>query len=170
LEETRKEAEIKDQLPDVESWLRVSRDWRKDPQMVAIPDMPDPTFRIVEPRDAKLLCERAKKDGLCVIDVIQNDLMDEDPYDGETPEECVDEEELEEYHDDPLFVRSKAQGVCTLIISTDPQRRTVVGLNEKGICTSEHHCTGKNNQVDKLAWEYFRDGVGLRSNAWQATR
>ncbi|MFA7160933.1 MAG: hypothetical protein WC299_16675 [Kiritimatiellia bacterium] len=155
LEEERKQAEIKDQIPDVESWLKCSREWRKEPARVDIPDMPDPTFHVVEPREAADLCLRARRDGLCVIDVIVNELMDEDPY-GERPEDVLDADELADYQADPVFERSKAMGVCTLIISTDPKRRTVVGLNEKGICTSEHHCTGVQNKVDKLAWEYFK--------------
>jgi hypothetical protein len=164
LEEARKNAEIADQIPDVESWLKASRGWRKD-KAVQIPPMPDPTFHVVEPAEAADLCRRARRDGLCVIDVIQNQLMDEDPY-GEKPEDALDEEELERYKDDPILERSKAEGVCTLIVSTDPHRRTVVGLNEKGVCTSEHHCTGKNNEVDKIAWEYFRDGASMRP--WRA--
>jgi len=155
LEEERKQAEIKDQIPDVESWLKYSREWRKEPELVDIPDMPDPTFHIVEPWEAADLCLRARRDGLCVIDVIVNELMNEDPY-GESPEDVLDADKLADYQADPVFERSKAMGVCTLIISTDPKRRTVVGLNEKGICTSEHHCTGKNNEVDLVAWEYFR--------------
>lgn len=156
LTEERTNAEIKDQIPDVEAWLGASQGWRRaKPPMVKIPPMPDPTFHVVAPSEAADLCRRAKRDGLCVIDVIQNQLMEEDPY-GERPEDALDEDELELYKEDPVFARSKAEGVCTLIVSTDPQRRTVVGLNEEGKCTSEHHCTGKNNAVDKIAWEYFK--------------
>jgi hypothetical protein len=55
-----------------------------------------------------------------------------------------------------IYKQSKSENFVTLIFSTDPKRRTVVGLNELGICTSEHHCTGIQNKVDKLAFEYFK--------------
>jgi len=145
LEEERTNKDLEDQLPKVEDWLTESDYWRRSADFaeVYIPKMPDPTFRVLGPGDAELLCRTAKRDGLCVVDTI-TDIVDNGVY--------VDEERTSK----SWYKKSKEEGFVTLIFSTDPKRRTVVGLNELGICTSEHHCTGIQNKVDKLAFEYFK--------------
>ena len=146
LEEERREKEIEGQVPDVASWLNCSAHWRANKQ-VRVPKLPDATWGVVEKQDAKILCERAKRDGLCLIDTLVG-FIEGDHY--------AEQDSDEEMPDDPVFARSASEGVCTLVASNDPKRRTIVGLNEDGICTDKHHCTGKDNEVDMEAWEYFK--------------
>lgn len=144
LEREREEKSIEESVEDVRAWLRCSRGWQRDSE-VTIPPLLD-QWRVVLPSDAEALCRRAKRDGLCVVDVLVG------LYDEEEGEIDVEARET----DDPVFARSKKEGVCVLLFSTDPTCRTVVGLNEDGVCTSQHHATGKNNAVDKAAWEQFK--------------
>jgi hypothetical protein len=143
LEEERTQKDLEAQLTPVEEWLESSYYWRHS-EDVTVPPMPDPTFHVLCQGDAELLCRMAKRDGLCVVDAIidmVNDISwakDEDTFTAK------------------LFLKAKREGFVTLIISTDPKRRTVVGLNEHGFCTSEHHCTGIQNKVDVVAYEYFK--------------
>lgn len=145
LEEERENKDIEAQLPKVEEWLTESAYWRRSADFaeVQIPTMPDPTFRVLRQSDGELLCRMARRDGLCVVDAI-TDIVDNGAY--------ADEERTSK----SWYKKSKEEGFVTLVISTDPKRRTVVGLNDAGICTSEHHCTGIQNKVDKIAFEYFR--------------
>jgi hypothetical protein len=139
LEEARAEKEVGDNADTVTEWLDASDSWRRRGH-VFVPPMPDPTFRVLEAKssDGELLCRAARRDGLCVVDRI------------------VDLVKNTDTEDSSLYDRSDEEGFVTLIISTDPKRRTVVGLNSEGVCTSEHHCTGMQNRVDKVAYEYFR--------------
>lgn len=145
LEEERMEAEVEEHAGTVEEWLETSAYWRRsaDYADVVVPPMPDPTFHILGPGGGETLCRMAKRDGLCVVDAIV-DLVENSHND--------DEEKAAE----KLYRKSEGEGFVTLVISSDPKRRTVVGLNSNGICTSEHHCTGMQNKVDKVAYEYFR--------------
>lgn len=140
LEEERKKEDMKRQIDPVRDWLRASvtfrQDLDRDGEAVHVPKLGG-AWRIVVPADAQELCERAQRDGLCVVDVISRLSRD-----SEDEEDC--------------FHRSKREGVCTLLFSTDPKRRTIVGLDDEGICTSDHHCTGANNEVDDEAWEKFK--------------
>ena len=146
LEEERTNKDLETQVPRVEEWLEESEYWRRSADFAEIylPIMPDPTFRVLRQGDGDLLCRTARRDGLCVVDAVINILDNAGMY--------ADEERTSK----AVFRKSKEEGFVTLIISTDPKRRTVVGLNELGICTSEHHCTGISNKVDKVAYEYFK--------------
>lgn len=145
LEAERKEVEIAGQIVDVESWLRASSGWRKNKDIEA-PKLPE-GWHYVMPSQAEKLCRMAQRDGLCVIDVITG-LVGDDMGD-------MTEEEFEDASD-PVLVKSIAEKVCSLVIHQDPKIRTVVGLNEDGVCSDHHHCTGKNNEFDKDAWELFK--------------
>lgn len=145
LEEERKEAEVEEQVEDVESWLRASSGWRKNKDIEA-PTLPE-GWHYVAPSQAEKLCRMAQRDGLCVIDVITG-LVGDDMGD-------MNEDE-DEIVSDPVLVRSIAEKVCSLVIHQDPKIRTVVGLNEDGVCSDHHHCTGTNNEFDKAAWELFK--------------
>jgi hypothetical protein len=152
LEEERNKLDIEEKIPKVEQWLDASEYWRRsaDYADITIPEMPDPTFRVLGPHDAEMLCKAAKRDGLCVLDVL-SDLVDEADA---TSHPAFDD--YDDWFPEALYKKSKAKHVVTLVISTDPKRRTVVGLDESGHCSSEHHCTGIQNKVDAVAWEYFR--------------
>lgn len=152
LEAQRSAKDIDDQIPKVEEWLEASSYWRRsaDYAAITIPELPDPTFRVLRPGDGELLCRAAQRNGLCVVDAI-TDLLDKAGSRSREPDEDYEEEFIRE-----LFCLSEDENFVTLIISTDPKRRTVVGLNSAGVCTSEHHCTGIQNKVDKIAYEYFR--------------
>lgn len=152
LEEERAQKDMEEQLPKVEEWLEASDYWRRsaDYATIDIPKMPDPTFRVLRQGDGELLCRAAKRDGLCVVDTL-TDLV----ADAESRARGMHEDE-EEAFTKKLYVLSEQSDVVTLIMSSDPKRRTVVGLNSEGICSSEHHCTGIQNKVDLEAYKYFR--------------
>jgi hypothetical protein len=152
LEEERAQKEMADQLPRVEEWLEASAYWRRsaDYATIDIPKMPDSTFHVLKPGDGEALCRAAKRDGLCVVDTI-TDLVD----DAESRGRGLYEDEDEAFTK-KLYKLSEESDVVTLIMSSDPKRRTVVGLNSEGICSSEHHCTGIQNKVDLEAYKYFR--------------
>ena len=135
LEEERKQEDMKKSLPSVRTWLKASIMFRRD-YSAYVRDL-DGEWRIVKPEDAEELCERAQRDGLCVVDLLKH---------------------LSQYSEDrdDCFRRSNGAGVCTLLFSTDPKRRTIVGLNAEGVCTEDHHSTGKDNAVDAAAWKQFR--------------
>lgn len=139
IEHERQQKEIEENIDAVRSWLNCSAHWRRGND-VSIPPLLD-AWRVVTPRDAEDLCRRAQKDGLCVVDVLSHIMNDADEGD-----------EAE----DPVFEKSKKEGVCTLLFSIDPKRKTIVGLDEDGVCTSHHHCTGRDNKLDPEAWEYFK--------------
>jgi hypothetical protein len=143
IEEERTQKDLEDQLPQVEAWLESSDYWRRS-EDVTVPPMPDPTFRVLRQGDGELLCHMAKRDGLCVVDSVIDAVNDISWAKGEGA------------FTEKLFLKAKREGFVTLIISTDQKRRTVVGLNEHGFCTSEHHCTGIQNKVDAVAYEYFK--------------
>jgi hypothetical protein len=157
LEEERAKKEIEGQIPSVKLWLGYSETWLRTGRIL-VPILPGPEWKVLGPDDAKKLCETAKRDGLCVLDVITS-FVEGDDYDSEQQEEAAEMRK----HDPRTSPYSEAmlehcddEGVCSLIFCTDPKRRTVVGLDANGICTSEHHCTGVQNEVDTDAWKYFR--------------
>jgi hypothetical protein len=157
LDEERAKKEIEGQIPSVKLWLEYSEAWR-DTFKIKIPTLPGPEWKVLGPKDAKKLCETATRDGLCVLDVITS-FVEADDYDSDQEEEAA---EMRKYdartspYSEPMLKHCDEEGVCSLILCTDPKRRTVVGLNAEGVCTSEHHCTGNGNKVDKQAWEYFK--------------
>jgi hypothetical protein len=158
LEEERSKKEVEGQIPDVTKWLKYSKIWR-DKGKVVIPIMPGPEWKVLGPQDARKLCETAKRDGLCVVDVI-TEFIHPDTYDTEdedTARQLREDEPRDGSLSDGLRDYCHHEGVVTLVLCTDPKRRTVVGLDDNGECTSEHHCTGVQNEVDKQAWEYFRE-------------
>jgi hypothetical protein len=138
IDEERKQEDMKKQIGPVRDWLKVMKHAREITPDIRI-DVPalKGKWRVVVPADAQELCERAQRDGLCVVDVISRLSLDSED-------------------EDDCYRRSANEGVCTLLFSTDPKCRTIVGLDADGKCTSEHHCTGKNNEVDEEAWEYFK--------------
>jgi hypothetical protein len=157
LEEERKQAGVKKQIAPVKQWLEASEFWRSNSEFIEQNGFPTSPpllgeWRVVTPSDAKELCERAARDGMCVADVLRHLV--------ESAAEHVENhgEEGEEEHDflEALFRESDGEGVVTLLFSTDPKRRTIVGLDANGVCTSEHHCTGKDNKLDEEAWERFK--------------
>ncbi len=157
LDAERAKKEIEGSIPEVTKWLKYSKVWR-DKGKVIIPILPGPEWKVLEPQDARKLCETAKRDGLCVVDVIEG-FIDPDPYDHddeETAQRIKNDDPRDGALSSDLLNYCNDEGVCTLILCTDPKRRTVVGLDKDGNCTSEHHATGVQNKVDKAAWEYFR--------------
>ena len=148
LEQERQEKDIEENAEVVQEWLYASKEWRLRDD-VYVPPMPDSSYRIASPMDAHEICRRAAKDGLCVVDRLKD--MVETAQGKRGYREGDDEN-----NDEILFNVANDEGVVMLVLLHDKQYRTVVGLNVEGICTSEHHCTGKNNELDKNAWEYFR--------------
>jgi hypothetical protein len=135
LEEERKQQEMIRQVKPVTEFLKASARALKA-CTIGVPPL-QKEWRIVKPEDAKELCERAQRDGLCVVDAVSRLVTDSD-----------DEEDW--------LDRCNREGVCTLLFSIDPNCRTIVGLDGEGKCTSEHHCTGRDNEVDEEAWERFK--------------
>ena len=136
LEAERKQQAMAKQIKPVTEWLKASERALKACKIGIPPTHRE--WRVVKPDDAKELCERAQRDGLCVVDVLSRMATDSDD-------------------EDDWLDRCEREGVCSLLFSTDPDCRTIVGLNTDGKCTSEHHCTGRDNEVDEEAWEYFRE-------------
>jgi hypothetical protein len=157
LEDDRRKKEIEGQVPSVKLWLGYSEAWLEKGK-IQIPILLGPEWKVLGPNDAKKLCETAKRDGLCVLDVITS-FVEGDDYDSDQQEEAAEMRK----HDPRTSPYSNAMlkycdeaGVCSLILCTDPKRRTVVGLDADGVCTVDHHCTGIQNKVDAEAWEYFK--------------
>lgn len=157
LDEERAKKEIEGQIPSVKLWLRYSETWLRTGRIL-VPILPGPEWKVLGPNDAKKLCETAKRDGLCVLDVITS-FVEGDDYDSEQQEEAAamrKHDPRTSPYSEALLEHCDDEGVCSLILCTDPKRRTVVGLNANGICTSEHHCTGVQNKFDAGAYEYFK--------------
>lgn len=148
LEQERAKKEIEEQIPSVRLWLEYVESWLDDKKIV-IPILPGSEWKVLGPKDAENLCETAKRDGLCVLDVISH-------FVGDAHDEGVSRKERIWRNSDAVLKRCDEEGVCSLVLCTDPKRRTIVGLDKDGVCTSAHHCTGVRNEVDKDAWEYFR--------------
>lgn len=134
LETERKQQKLTQQIKPVTAWLTASEMALKQ-KLFAAPRLTE--WRVVTPADATELCTRAQRDGLCVVDAISRLATGSDDMDT-----WVD--------------RCTSEGVCTLLFSTDPTCRTIVGLDADGVCTSEHHCTGRDNEVDEEAWKRFK--------------
>lgn len=157
LEAERAKKEIEGQLASVRLWLEYSEAWLETGKIL-IPILPGPEWKVLGPKDARKLCETAKRDGLCVVDVITS-FVEGDPHDADQQEEAEQMRKHEARtspYSEHMLKHCDEEGVCSLVLCTDPTRRTVVGLDANGICTSEHHCTGIQNKVDREAWEYFR--------------